>query len=248
MGFKDANWAYSLDLPMAQKVVLAAICQRTDDKTHTTLVGQQTVAEMIGMSVRSVHRAVGVLDDLGIITREPRRRSDGYRSSDAITINRSYTPESHVTDVHMTESHVTESPTSHDTQADLTRQSVMTIDVNQLSTRDQPVSATPKPKRPAATGTRLPEGWLPSAPVRAAMKDAAPLVDLKTEHERFTDYWIAQPGARGRKTDWDATWRNWMRKANDDAKRLSAPKSWEKPVGRPMTLAEERARYLQEVS
>jgi hypothetical protein len=29
--------------------------------------------------------------------------------------------------------------------------------------------------------------------------------------ERFADYWRAVPGAKGRKTDWLATWRNWVR-------------------------------------
>jgi hypothetical protein len=28
----------------------------------------------------------------------------------------------------------------------------------------------------------------------------------------FLDYWIAQPGQRGVKTDWPATWRNWVRR------------------------------------
>ena len=28
----------------------------------------------------------------------------------------------------------------------------------------------------------------------------------------FKDHWIAQPGVKGRKTDWEATWRNWVRK------------------------------------
>jgi hypothetical protein len=30
------------------------------------------------------------------------------------------------------------------------------------------------------------------------------------------DHWRAQPGTRGRKSDWDATWRNWMRRAYED--------------------------------
>lgn len=30
--------------------------------------------------------------------------------------------------------------------------------------------------------------------------------------ESFRDYWIAVPGAKGRKTDWQATWRNWVRR------------------------------------
>ncbi len=28
---------------------------------------------------------------------------------------------------------------------------------------------------------------------------------------QFHDYWVAQPGVKGRKTDWLATWRNWCR-------------------------------------
>lgn len=29
--------------------------------------------------------------------------------------------------------------------------------------------------------------------------------------ERFRDYWLSVPGAKGRKLDWAATWRNWVR-------------------------------------
>lgn len=28
----------------------------------------------------------------------------------------------------------------------------------------------------------------------------------------FRDYWSAQPGQRGVKLDWEATWRNWVRR------------------------------------
>ena len=30
--------------------------------------------------------------------------------------------------------------------------------------------------------------------------------------EQFKDHWIAQPGQRGVKADWLATWRNWVRR------------------------------------
>jgi hypothetical protein len=33
------------------------------------------------------------------------------------------------------------------------------------------------------------------------------------ELEKFRDYWAAQPGQKGVKTDWPATWRNWCRRA-----------------------------------
>lgn len=38
----------------------------------------------------------------------------------------------------------------------------------------------------------------------------------------FRDYWMATPGAKGRKTDWLATWRNWMRRADGQKKQAAA--------------------------
>jgi hypothetical protein len=35
------------------------------------------------------------------------------------------------------------------------------------------------------------------------------------DHEAFCDYWQGVPGAKGRKTDWAATWRNWMRREHE---------------------------------
>jgi hypothetical protein len=38
-----------------------------------------------------------------------------------------------------------------------------------------------------------------------------PDLDPARTFERFADYWRAKPGADGRKLDWLATWRNWVR-------------------------------------
>lgn len=96
MGFKDANWAYELDLPMTQKVVLVAVCHRTDDKTHATTVGQQTIAAMTGASVDTVGRAMKALDKLGVLDRTRRTKAFGQRTSDLIVVNRAYPAESGV--------------------------------------------------------------------------------------------------------------------------------------------------------
>lgn len=73
---------------------------------------------------------------------------------------------------------------------------------------------------PGARGTRLPDGWMPSEETRAAMREQFPHLDLKAIHDEFSDYWRAVPGAKGRKTDWDATWRNRVREI---ASRQRAP-------------------------
>ena len=62
-----------------------------------------------------------------------------------------------------------------------------------------------------ATASRLPADWSASADDIEFCKAERPdLVPVQTE-QRFRDYWIAQPGVKGRKADWPATWRNWVR-------------------------------------
>ena len=71
-----------------------------------------------------------------------------------------------------------------------------------------------KPKREAG-GTRLPEGWLPDDPGY----EGATARTLAS----FCDYWRAAPGAKGRKSDWQATWRNWCRRDAERAPGRALP-------------------------
>ena len=66
-------------------------------------------------------------------------------------------------------------------------------------------------KKPTATASRLPADWFPSDDDVAFCKDNRPDLDYRVVADSFRDYWIAQPGVKGRKTDWPATWRNWVR-------------------------------------
>lgn len=66
-------------------------------------------------------------------------------------------------------------------------------------------------KAPTARGTRLtletaPADWLDWA------GGERPDLDPFATWDRFRDYWVAQPGQKGVKTDWLATWRNWVRR------------------------------------
>lgn len=74
-----------------------------------------------------------------------------------------------------------------------------------------PSDAPPKPDR--KTGTRLPDDFWPSPDMQEWFRKNCPHVDAKREHAQFCDYWRAKPGTPGRKLDWPATWRNWMRTA-----------------------------------
>jgi hypothetical protein len=59
---------------------------------------------------------------------------------------------------------------------------------------------------------------MPSTAVVDIIKTECPNVDLKAEHVKFVDYWIAKSGKDAVKLDWDATWRNWIRRAGENSR------------------------------
>jgi hypothetical protein len=78
----------------------------------------------------------------------------------------------------------------------------------------------------ARTATRIPEGFSMTEE-RAAVARAERLDPSRT-FAKFTDYWKAASGAKARKLDWEATWRNWCRTEADRGGRVKAPEStWE---------------------
>lgn len=62
-----------------------------------------------------------------------------------------------------------------------------------------------------ARASRLPESWIPDADDVEFCVAERPDLDVSSVADQFRDYWVAQPGAKGRKLDWRATWRNWVR-------------------------------------
>jgi len=71
--------------------------------------------------------------------------------------------------------------------------------------------------RERTRGARLPPDWTPE-PVHMAFAEGLGLRNgaAAAELAKFRDYWTAQPGQKGVKTDWPATWRNWVRRAVED--------------------------------
>ena len=77
---------------------------------------------------------------------------------------------------------------------------------------------TSKPSKSSkARGARIPDGWQPDQALADWTRANAPAAANAVEVDRFRDYWTAQPGAKGRKTDWAATWRNWARRCQEQA-------------------------------
>jgi hypothetical protein len=73
-------------------------------------------------------------------------------------------------------------------------------------------------RKPKKTGSRLPADWKPDEKLKKWAAKERPDLDLKTVIGSFHDYWVAVPGQRGTKLDWNATFRNWVRKENGNQK------------------------------
>jgi hypothetical protein len=88
---------------------------------------------------------------------------------------------------------------------------------------------TEERQKKQSRGTRLPADWVPSEDQILFCKANRPDLHPAVIADRFRDFWIAQPGSKGVKLDWDATWRNWVRneKASPTVKpTISASPDW----------------------
>jgi uncharacterized protein YdaU (DUF1376 family) len=85
--------------------------------------------------------------------------------------------------------------------------------VNEAPPNQEPRTINQEPRTTKTQrGTRLPAGFqLPDEWIGFCKQERADL-DPQTVFAQFLDYWIAQPGQKGVKTDWQATWRNWVRR------------------------------------
>ena len=90
------------------------------------------------------------------------------------------------------------------------------------ATDRQAAAGKSAPSKRKATGQRLPEDWQPDAELLHWAAKEVPDLDVLAETEVFRDHWIAAAGANARKASWDATWRNWMRRAVGMARRPGA--------------------------
>ena len=80
-----------------------------------------------------------------------------------------------------------------------------------------------KNKRVEQRAARLPADWVPDDELIEFCRTERPDLDPQAVADRFRDYWTAQAGAKGRKLDWPATWRNWVR--NEKTQSKNPPKS-----------------------
>jgi len=106
-----------------------------------------------------------------------------------------------------------------------TKQNQRQDDATALRTQCQP-EPEPEPykkeeaKASSKKGSRLPRDWsLPQEWSDWALAQGMDELSSRREADRFRDYWVSAPGQRGVKMDWQAVWRNWVRKWMDERDR-----------------------------
>ena len=68
-----------------------------------------------------------------------------------------------------------------------------------------------KERAGGARGSRLPSDWTPPEDLKTWAGKERPDLDFDRTLAKFHDYWASKPGQAGRKLDWSATFRNWVR-------------------------------------
>jgi len=96
---------------------------------------------------------------------------------------------------------------------------------SQNNPNHKPLTINHKPIDKNKRGSRLSSDFLFTGEWLAFCKQERPELEPVQTFEKFKDYWIAQPGQKGVKLNWDATWRNWVRSTN-------APKMNPADIGR----------------
>lgn len=190
MSHKATHWAWSVSgISSSEKLILLALADRHNADTGDCFPSLDRIADDTCTSRNTVRRAIQSLEQNKLLSRElvsdASGRTLGYR-------------------YHLGMGGITMAPRGvhHATPEGSTM-------------APKPVKETckeePKNILRSNRGTRLPNDWSPTGEQLAFARGLG--VDGLEQGDRFRDYWIAQPGQKGVKLDWDGTWRNWIRRA-----------------------------------
>lgn len=85
--------------------------------------------------------------------------------------------------------------------------------------KDNPRGAKP-PRKGPMQATRIPENWQPTPDDVQVMRDETGAADdvLIAETRKFVDWAHSAPDSKGKKVNWSAAWRNWIRRAAEQAR------------------------------
>lgn len=211
MSVQAITWALSFEVESASEKAILLVLANYADGDGICFPGQESIAKQAACSERTVRRVLDNFEERGVITRIERRRRDGSRTSDSIGL---------VAFRQSANLSACAEPTGQSVTTNRPSCPNLPDTVTGLTTFE-PSEEPSGEKRESAM--RLPANWTPDPADFLKALDLIGPERTATELEKFTDYWRAVPGGKGRKLDWSATYRNWIRRAAESKPRNERP-------------------------
>jgi Helix-turn-helix domain len=211
----------------SNKSVLNCIADHANDRGQAW-PSVKTIADETELSPDTVRRSLAVLVEKGLIIREQRYRNGG-RDSDLITLRLPAPCEESTGTVQVPlpascedPPGTVQGPSSHDdTTPPRTVPPQASIEASgKHQGSEEAPQASPAPegspkaqKRPAAALTRLPSDWKPADEWRSYARTLG-FDDGQIDYAaaNFLDHWLQASDSKGKKKDWYAAWRMWVRR------------------------------------
>lgn len=212
----------------AARLVLLLLADNFSTKMGCAWPAVATLEADSGLSRRRVFEALNELYELGLVHVKQRRHKSSYYFliSDVELVDQreeDYSPEM-VQNAAPIDASSVRNGSPH--QCDMLHPETQgeTQPNNNNTRRVTSEGGTSRSRAPSRSGeqqgSRLPDDWVPpQAGIAFAREQGMTDEEIDFEAAQFRDYWCAIPGQRGRKRDWLATWRTWVRKATKHRQR-----------------------------
>lgn len=221
---------------------VALLCLKGEgllDKGDAPALLMRKVAVKLGLDVRSLEEVARRLAEVGLIeqatlqpskwatlqmrsdtdtTAAERKRRQRQRKKDAASEGEEGGHDEVTDESRVTGTDVTRTDTDIDTDKEETVNYSKAVGAADRDTSPPAQPEAAKGRGKTATGTRLPEDWkLPKSWGDWAIAEHAGLTEeeVRRQAAMFADHWRAKAGKDGRKANWGATWRNWIRRATE---------------------------------
>lgn len=204
MSIEALSWAFNLDLPSSgAKLTLLALANYASESGEA-FPSQKAMAQKTCLCERAIRTHLVTLEDIGIITRVSRTRANGSFTTDLFKLNVGAKPSGKICQRQIL-------PTAEN---DKTQRQILPNPAAESARPESSLTTTITKSNQiskAAPATRLPTDWMPSDSDIQFCKATRPDLNVYEVADSFRDHWLAAAGAKGRKADWPATWRNWIR-------------------------------------
>lgn len=165
-----------------------------------------TIAKEAGCGLQRAQKALRMLKERGLITWVNRTKSASGRASNLYRIRLN----------NMTPHNKGNGATHQNLWCDASEPMVPRTKEEEPIKKNQLRRERGAREMATSRGEYLPEEWEPSDKAKQWTLEKYPHVNAELELEKFRDYWQAASGQNARKRDWNAAWRNWIRRAEKE--------------------------------